>query len=628
LYTLDRRHRQIAYANLKRAVDPGMTPRERMRLVRAFYRNFGQSIVEIFLIPRIDEKYLKKYVTLENAGYIGEAFARGKGVIFTGMHEGSWELYNIITSNLGFPFHFLVRDQAGGKFDRVVKLLNRYRSEKGCRLIVRRTAASGRPPRGDEREWSGIRELIAVLKRNEAVGMSVDQGGRTGIRVPFFGKDASMASGAVRLAMKYQAVILPAFFVRVRGPYVRIILDAPFEPEAAADEEAGLRSNLARLVRGYEKHIREYPAEYLWTYKTWKYSTSRSVLILSDGKAGHLRQSQSVAGEASAIYRQRGFRAEIAIVEVRFKNALCRRAFACASVLSGTYACQGCLLCLEVCCRTETYRDVISRQPDVIISSGSALAGLNYCLARENLARSIVCMRPSVGPAARFDMVIVPAHDAARAGKKTVVTDGALHVVDGDYLEEHKRLLVERCAGRIAPEALYLGFLIGGPAKGYRMRAGELGAVLDGCLEAAGRLGARLLVTTSRRTPPDVETYLKQRLGTHPACALLVIANEANIPEAVGGILGLSSCVVTTPDSISMMSEASASAAYVVVTDPRAVSAKHRRFIARFSRKGYIRTAPDNRRIGSLIEQLLRERPVKNMPMDRARVREALEKIL
>jgi hypothetical protein len=58
------------------------------------------------------------------------------------------------------------------------------------------------------------------------------------------------------------------------------------------------------------------------------------------------------------------------------------------------------------------------------------------------------------------------------------------------------------------------------------------------------------------------------------------------------------------------------------------VSAKHRRFIARFSRKGYIRTAPDNRRIGSLIEQLLRERPVKNMPMDRARVREALEKIL
>jgi mitochondrial fission protein ELM1 len=187
---------------------------------------------------------------------------------------------------------------------------------------------------------------------------------------------------------------------------------------------------------------------------------------------------------------------------------------------------------------------------------------------------------------------------------------------------------VDRQNGKLEEGRRYLGVLIGGSTKGYVLTAGAVDDMVGSVLEAAERLDALIVVTTSRRTPRDVEETLKERLGTHPRCAMLIIANESNIPEAVGGILGLSSCVVTTPDSISMMSEAAASGKYVVVSSQDGVSAKHRRFIRRYAQMRYAYVVNDNREIGALAERLLRERPEKKMPMDRRAIREALERIL
>ena len=226
LYHFDKRHRAIANANIKEAFGSKFSVDEISNITKSFYQSFGQSIIEVFLIPRIDRKYLKKYVDLVGAENITNALNKGRGVILLVVHECGWELSNIVAASLGFPFNVIVRDQG---FPRLNGLLNEFRRQKGAKVIAR----------GEE-----LRQLISVLKHNEAVAMTLDQGGSQGELVNFFCRSASMSTGAIKLALKYGAEVLPVFFERTRGPYSRIIINEPLKIERSVDSKDGLRSNL------------------------------------------------------------------------------------------------------------------------------------------------------------------------------------------------------------------------------------------------------------------------------------------------------------------------------------------------------------------------------------------------
>jgi len=121
LYYFDRKHKAIAYANIKTALGAKLSPQELSSLVKEFYRSFGQNLIEIFLIPLVDKAYINKYITLEGKEHIFEGFKKGKGVILLSVHAGSWEFSNVICANLGFAFNLFVRGQ---RYPRLNRLLN------------------------------------------------------------------------------------------------------------------------------------------------------------------------------------------------------------------------------------------------------------------------------------------------------------------------------------------------------------------------------------------------------------------------------------------------------------------------------------------------------------------------
>ena len=112
--------------------------------------------------------------------------------------------------------------------------------------------------------------------------------------------------------------------------------------------------------------------------------------------------------------------------------------------------------------------------------------------------------------------------------------------------------------------------------------------------EVAQEINADILATTSRRTPASVEQLLHKRLRKHPRCPLLILAGQDNVPEAVGGILGLSDIQVVSGDSISMVSEAASSGKSTVVFLPElrkkgaGAPNKHLDFIEEAGAQGYI----------------------------------------
>ncbi|MDD5130186.1 MAG: ELM1/GtrOC1 family putative glycosyltransferase [Candidatus Omnitrophica bacterium] len=623
IYLFDRRHRAIAYSNIRKTVADNLDCASSARITRKAYQAFGQNLVEISFIPRINKKYIDKYIKIENKDYMLQAFKRGKGIIFLIVHEGNWELSNIICANLGIPFVLFVRDQG---FPRLNALLNAYRLKHG--VLVHKGA--------------GVRQLIEVLKSNQSVGMTVDQGGKKGQLVSFFGKEASMSTGAVKMALKHDCAIIPIFYTRIKGPYIKVILDQVFTADRSGDSEKDLQQNLQRLISIYEEYLRKYPHEYLWTYKIYKYGKEREVLIISDGKTGHLRQSEGAAKLVVQQLAVRGIRASLFVQEIRFRSTLSGFLLGWLAKFSGKYQGSGRgMRYLRYALDPQSWKSLMNFKPDLIISAGNSASVVNYFLARENQAKSVVLMRPVNISLKKFDLAIIPQHDCPQGRglasdcredklfqrNNMVITEGALNLIDKEYLSLKARSLEQ--SGLLKGPLLHpcIGVLIGGNSKKFSLGEKIVLNLIGEIKKSAEDLNADILISTSRRSSWEVEEIVKNAFIDYARCKLLVIARQNNNPDVAGGILGLSNAIVISPDSISMVSEAVCAEKYVVVFNSANLSTKHQNFLKNYSHKGYIYREQVNN-LSLRINQLLKDKPQINSPKDNLKVIEGINKIL
>jgi Kdo2-lipid IVA lauroyltransferase/acyltransferase len=598
-YYLDRKHRNIAYQNLKIALGHERSPRELKLITKKLYQNFSQNIVELLRLPAVTPKYLRRYISIEGEQYLRQALDEKKGFIFLAVHFGSWEIANMLGTMFGYRYAVITREQK--RFRRLNGLLTSYRQTSGA-LVV----SKGR----------GARDIIESLRQNEVVGLTADQGGKNGIFVDFFGKQASMSDGALRIALKMGVRVLPAFLIRKKGPYHIFKINPPLDLKPGADTEEIIRSNLAKMISGAEAVIRQYPEQYSWYYKVWKYSPQRTITILSDGKAGHLRQSEAVAKILAGQLKERNITPLTQTVEINIKNRLAKLGLSVSAFLSADHLCRGCLKCLKYFLDKDSCSRACAARGDFIISCGSSLAGLNLILSRENRAKNICVLKPGILSVNKFNAVIMPRHDDPPQRKNVFITSGTPNSVDADYLQEKKSALLARLPG-LNTGRKKIGILIGGDTKKSALTKESLETLLATVKAKSLDHGLDILLTTSRRTCQELENLVKERLAGFSNCKLQIIANEKNLPEAVGGILALSRILVVTEDSISMVSEAAASGNPVIVLRFKAPqldpSDRHDKFLQELSGKGHIiiaSAAEVSRRIDEVLQGKITTAPL------------------
>lgn len=602
-YYLLKKKRRLVKKNLKTAFAKKYSLQELDRIAKKAFVSLALNITETLYIPRIDFRYINKHIRIENQGYLDAALKKGNGVILLAYHMGNWELANITCGLQGYTYKVLVNEQ---RYPLLNKLLNRYRESKGCKTISRGVA---------------LREILRVLKLNEVVAMVGDQGGREGRLSNFFGLPTSTPTGFLRFARATGACIIPAIIVRERRFYHRIILENPLEREHvdnANDDEQNLEHYLAESNRILERFVSLYPQEYFWFYKIWKYSPFRQAVILSDGKSGHLRQAQAVLKIVNSLQ----FTVYSNIIEIRFRNKFLKiLARACSSFG---------LDVSEFCLAKESYTALKEAHPDLVVSCGSSLVDINLALADENLAKSVCIMKPPRAKRKKFGLVIIPKHDRPPPGKNIVITQGALNLIDEDYLKEQAEILKSKIGAIDGRPSI--GLLVGGDTKKYRLTQSIMHQVIQEIKKASLDLDADILITTSRRTPEAIEKLLRKEFSDFKNCKLLVIANEKNIPEAVGGILGISDFILVSAESISMVSEAVNSGKYVGFfrLKPKGLNfrTRHELFLKNIETQGYIYSMKKDA-IADRIKSLLEGRPaLKGLNDDRLLVEAALRKLL
>lgn len=570
-YHVNVNRKVIGYANLRAAFCKEKTPRELKKLIKGVYQNLVETVFEIIALYKVNEKYIDKYVDIGNPENMLKIVNHPKGIIFLTAHFGNWELAGMTSSMKGFPLVVLAREQ---RMKRMNELINRLRESKGVKVV---------------RKGLTTKNIVKALHQGEVIGMVGDQdGGKDGILTEFFERLVSTASGSARIAQKTGAYILPAFMARVKGPYHRLIIEEPIKIE----KDENIEPYLVKYNTFLEKYVRAYPEQWLWLHKRWKSTPLKKVVILSDGKKGHLNQA------LGAYKKLKSYRIEMdhhspddthaEIVEVKYRNKFTKVLLDLASIFAN-HSCQGCMVCLKFCLTKDSYENLMSKYADIVISCGSGTVAVNRFFSIENNAKNALIMKPSFLGTNKFNMVVLPRHDAPDAKPENVIiTDVVPSLIDETTLTECARTISKSVDLKKDKK---IGVLLGGDNSDFSLTEEITENLLNNVINASDRLDADLLFTTSRRTPDRSSKLVKNKLHSEKCCKMLVIANEDNNPDVVGGILGLSDVVVVSGESVSMISEAVSSGKRVIVFKLKKNGKKTSKFekmLNNLEEKGYV----------------------------------------
>ena len=160
------------------------------------------------------------------------------------------------------------------------------------------------------------------------------------------------------------------------------------------------------------------------------------VVVLNDGKTGHLRQSQRVALAVEKALAERGIQSQTKIIRVSFRNQFSARLISGLSLLINSFVFQGRLESLKWVLTEKSFNELMSVKADLIVSCGSSIAGVNWLLSTDQNAKSLVVLKPGLLSFRRFDLVVVPQHDNPSANIKNtrvVVTKGAPNIIEKQY---------------------------------------------------------------------------------------------------------------------------------------------------------------------------------------------------
>ena len=216
--------------------------------------------------------------------------------------------------------------------------------------------------------------------------------------------------------------------------------------------------------------------------------------------------------------------------------------------------------------------------PELAIGVGGVAGAVGAALRRRG-SRVVQVQDPRL-PLARFDLVLAAGHDEI-SGPNVIVTRNALHRVTPARLAA--------AAGQWAPHFAHLprplvAVLVGGANGRFRFDravasrlAGEIAAMMR-------QDGVGVAATPSRRTAPESNSALRETL-----LPLGAYVWDGSGENPYFGLLGLADAIVVTVDSVSMISEAVATEAPVMLAPLPGRSRRNGLFVAAMEASNRVR---------------------------------------
>ena len=202
---------------------------------------------------------------------------------------------------------------------------------------------------------------------------------------------------------------------------------------------------------------------------------------------------------------------------------------------------------------------------NLILSTGSSVAAVNLLLGKILDAKTVTCGRPSPIGIRYFDLAILPmlSWKSAIGSRNVCKTIGVPNQISADALNNTRPSIIQSLKLKDCPR---IGILLGGTDRHETITIEDASQLFEICNKVAKQINAEVLLTTSRRTPSDVETHLKSMFESAEWCSLIVVPDTpSGLDDPYQAILAISDLLIVSADSFSMVCEAASSGRKVIV---------------------------------------------------------------
>lgn len=261
-YLAARPARGAVGANLARVLGPGADQKLLKSTARQTFRNAAKNYYDLFRLPRLLPAQVERILTIHHWERLEEALAGGRGLILATAHFGNFDLVGQVLAGRSFRVTALAEPLEPPKLFRLVTAL------RNCQGLAFEPVGPG-----------ALRSVVRALHRGEIVGLACDrdlQG--NGLRIPFFGQETRLPAGAVYLALKTGAPIVPAFVVRQPNNTFTAFVEEPIRVETkSGNEEEAVRQGTQKMATLLEKYISRYPDQWIVFDRIWSDVSQREL---------------------------------------------------------------------------------------------------------------------------------------------------------------------------------------------------------------------------------------------------------------------------------------------------------------------------------------------------------------
>ena len=250
------RFRQKITLNNLAIAFPEASLEERKKIGLRCYRHFMLMVFEVFKMHHWTPEQLDNAHSDEPNGWRRDQ-AKESAIMVSG-HHGNWEVGVALLGNKYWDKPVVV--QRRQKNDLVSDAMTDIRESWGVQMVDSKGA---------------VRKGVAALAKGRIMILLGDQdGGKSGIFVPFLGKIAATHAGPAVLSWRSGSPVFVAVNVRIAPWRFKTIaknLDIKADRE---DKDAFLEETTAQINQALGEIIYQYPEQYLWFHKRWKTQTT------------------------------------------------------------------------------------------------------------------------------------------------------------------------------------------------------------------------------------------------------------------------------------------------------------------------------------------------------------------
>jgi len=233
-------------------------PHKSLKEVEQIYVNSCDNLIrtmgEYHLLERFERNGSLHNIRIEGLEHLLSLRDDGKpGFLATG-HFGHWQMITLVARAHGLPVHQLYRPANNPYVDAIERK-------------AQEAATAGVLTKSKE----GAKALVGLMNTNQHIMMLLDQRFGQGPRIPFLGRPATTATAIARLALKHDAVIVPACGRRVgRDPQFVVTFYPPIECKNTNNIDSDSIAIMTQINSRISEWIYAYPDQWMWMHDRWK----------------------------------------------------------------------------------------------------------------------------------------------------------------------------------------------------------------------------------------------------------------------------------------------------------------------------------------------------------------------